>query len=392
MAPDVFAGQKVKCPKCNRVLTVPDPSQAIELTSLEDDDGDGAYEVTTVAPAQADRGKGAADRLQPHSEAGCHFLTPYDAVVSCVTFAPDRSFGLAAVANSVYWLSLQGARQYFRLDGHRVEVCCLAVAPDGRLGLSGAVDGGLLLWDLPERRGLRWLQGHKGAVNSACFAAHGAYALSAGDDGTARLWEVASAREIFRFRDQEPLTSAIFSPDAATVLLGTAEGNLVLWDVRSGQMIQELKKPPGRRIGALAFRSDGLRILAAGFNPGITWGVWDKGIPASPDRFKKTSEGHKKRLHAGAFCPDGHHLLAGGDPLGEAGRDEGDDAPSTPALMIGVESGETLRTFKGHRRHKPSWKYGGMPVATICSAAVSADGTCGMTGGDDGRVHVWNFG
>jgi WD40 repeat protein len=391
LAPDPFAGKKVKCPKCNRPLEVPDPSQAMELTPVADDD-DGAYGLAPADPALAGRGKGDADRLQMHGEIGCHYLTPYDAVVSCVTFAPDCSFGLAAVANTVYVMNLRGGKQYFRLEGHRSEVCCVGLGPDGRLALSGAVDGGLLLWDVGSRRGLCWLEGHRGAVNSVCFASHGAFALSAGEDGTARLWEVASAREVYRFRDEEPLTCAAFSPDASMILVGTVNGNLALWDVRSGQLLQDLKKPPGRRIGALAFRGDGRRILAAGVGGGVAWGAWDKGSPSNPDRYRKVAEGYKKRLHAAAFCPDGFRFLAGGDPIVETDRERTMELHSTPAMLIGVESGTTMRDFKGHMRHKGSWQYAGMPLATIYCAAVSSDGTRGMTGGDDGRVEVWSFG
>ena len=70
---------------------------------------------------------------------------------------------------------------------------------------------------------------------------------------------------------------------------------------------------------------------------------------------------------------------------------EGAQIWSTPAYVVGTESGTNLRAFKGHMRGTTNW-VSGMSLATIHCCAVSADGTRGLTGGDDGRVEVWSLG
>jgi hypothetical protein len=56
-----------------------------------------------------------------------------------------------------------------------------------------------------------------------------------------------------------------------------------------------------------------------------------------------------------------------------------------------------MRAFDGHMgKRRAHWGekllgIDAMPLATIHCAAVSADGTRGLTGGDDGRVEVWGL-
>jgi len=82
------------------------------------------------------------------------------------------------------------------LSGHSDGLTCLARHPSlVNVLLSGAADGGLLLWDVAGARATAALRGHTRAVHGCACAPDGRGAVSAGDDLELRLWRLPDAAE-----------------------------------------------------------------------------------------------------------------------------------------------------------------------------------------------------
>ncbi len=77
------------------------------------------------------------------------------------------------------------------LDGHADGLTCLARNPRTVATLlSGAADGEILLWDVPNQRAVASLRAHTRAVRGLAVAPDGRHAVSAGDDAAVRLWQL----------------------------------------------------------------------------------------------------------------------------------------------------------------------------------------------------------
>ena len=74
-------------------------------------------------------------------------------------------------------------------------VQCTALSPDGKLALSGGVDGTVKLWEAASGQELKSFVGHRGSVLSVAFSPDGKFALSGDSHGTIKLWELANGRE-----------------------------------------------------------------------------------------------------------------------------------------------------------------------------------------------------
>jgi len=125
---------------------------------------------------------------------------------------------------------------------HTGSVTSVAFAPDGATLASASVDGTVQLWRDPDGALLHTLQ-DTGWVTVA-FAPDGAIIASASADGTARLWRVADGvlLRTLRLRTGSVVLNALrgesspesvaFSSDGATLVIGTREGRVVLWNLR----------------------------------------------------------------------------------------------------------------------------------------------------------------
>ncbi|XP_015606166.1 DDB1- and CUL4-associated factor 13 [Cephus cinctus] len=76
------------------------------------------------------------------------------------------------------------------LDGHRDSVSCICKHP-ARLSvlLSGAYDGELKIWDLPQRICERSFLAHDGIVRGIAFTANAEHFITVGDDKTIKTWK-----------------------------------------------------------------------------------------------------------------------------------------------------------------------------------------------------------
>jgi WD40 repeat protein len=175
------------------------------------------------------------------------------------------------------------------------------------------------------------------------------------------LWNVETGEEIRRFEDYwvdspwgiEAYTDIVFSPDGQQIFASHDDGNIINWDVESGEDIQQLV---GHQTGALgiSFSNDGQQLVSAGMDFQVI--LWDM----------STGNLQRRLVQAGGmehpqFSPDGT-LLMGGKITGVTN-------------LLQVETGEVIR------------RYGGFAE----SQSFSPDGRHAVIGHHDGRVELWRI-
>ena len=93
----------------------------------------------------------------------------------------------------------------------------------------------VLLLDAVTGRRTSALRGHKDDIHSLAFSLDATLLVSR-DHNTVNLWDVQTGGVIRAFDDYTSATSAVsISPDGTTIALGTSDGAIRLWDVRTGR-------------------------------------------------------------------------------------------------------------------------------------------------------------
>src|SRR5262249_41217221 len=118
--------------------------------------------------------------------------------------------------------------------------------------------------------------------------------------------------------------AVLFSPDSKTLVSGSFDGTVKLWDVQTGKEKRTLAVPDSSQVWSLAVSEDDKSLAAGSFDGRIS--LWD----AATGALKRTLPG-KHPVRAVAFAPDGKTLASG--------------TPEALVRLWDVETGEPKRTL-----------------------------------------------
>lgn len=158
----------------------------------------------------------------------------------------------------------------------------LIFSQDGKTIVAKYRYGSVLLWDVESKQA-------RPAIPTASASKNQHIHVSSQEDlyvtnihkNTVKLWEVGSRESpIAEFTGNEPARLAALTPINSKLASAHEGGNLIVWDVQSGDKLHELRHPlqtptdDSDQVGKLMFSPDGKRLISdAQYGPNVR--LWD---------------------------------------------------------------------------------------------------------------------
>ena len=200
--------------------------------------------------------------------------------------------------------------------------------------------------------------GHTKAINSMAVTPDGKTIVSGSWDGTIKLWDIESGKELRMLKeDTGGVTSVAVTPDGKTIVSGSWNGTIRLWGIESGKELRMLKEDTGE-VTSVAVTPDGKKIVSGSDDGTIR--LWD----IESGKELNTLKGHTNAIISMAVTPDGKTIVSG--------------SWDGTIKLWDIESSKEPNTLKGHAN-------------AIISVAVTPDGKTIVSGSLDGTIRLWDI-
>ena len=200
--------------------------------------------------------------------------------------------------------------------------------------LSGGADKTVRLWDADTGKELRQMTGHTGAVCSVAFGPEG-QALSGGYDGTMRLWDLKTGKQAGVFTADKNVCKVAYSAKAKLAATSGWE-RICLWDLETGKEVRKLSGGHTSFVTSVCFSQGGERLLSSGWDGRVViWDVKSGEVLQTfrADNRKEADIDGSAAACCAAFSPDGKRVVSGG---------------KGGVRVWDVESGNEVYKFEGH--------------------------------------------
>lgn len=124
--------------------------------------------------------------------------------------------------------------------GHSGVVNSVEFSPDNKRFITGSADKTAKLWDVESNRILANFIGHDDQVNNVLFSNDGKFICTAGGSKL-YIWDAKSGKKLKDLQGVESFITIIkISPDSKNILVGQANGHLLVYDINSGNLLKTL--------------------------------------------------------------------------------------------------------------------------------------------------------
>ncbi|CAE6383894.1 unnamed protein product [Rhizoctonia solani] len=294
----------------------------------------------------------------------------HTSAVRSVVFSPDGKSVASGSADQTIriWHAHNPSSIGEPLRGHSHSIWSVAYSPVGNIIASGSHDQTIRLWDLNTHRHMYQPLLRNHLVYSIAFSPDAKFIASGGGHYSldssafsvqlANVQNMTAAANLFKGHTSF-IYSVQFSPQGTSLVSGSVDKTIRIWDVERGTTIVGPLKGHTDSVRSVALSPDGSQILSGSFDH--TPRLWDT---RSGETIGNPYKGHTGYAFSVAFAPRDTYVASGG----------GDNT----VRLWDIRTGRQVGLFEGHT----AWVY---------SVAFSPCGHYIASGSGDCKVVIRNI-
>ncbi|EAT81744.1 hypothetical protein HBH56_119140 [Parastagonospora nodorum] len=288
------------------------------------------------------------------------------------------AFGASKLGQLLVW-EWQSESYVLKQQGHFDSMNTIAYSPEGQRIITAADDGKIKVWDVNSGFCVVTFTEHMGGVSACEFAKRGNVLFTASLDGSVRAWDLIRYRNFRTFTAPSRLSfsSLAVDPSGEVVCAGSIDSfDIHIWSVQTGQLLDRLSGHEGP-VSSLAFSPDASTLVS---------GSWDKTVRVW-NIFARTQTSEPLQLMADILCvafrPDSKQIAVttlDGQltfwNVSDAAQENGVDARRDVSGGRKMSDRRTAANVAGTK--------------AFTTVRYSADGTCVLAGGNSKYICLYD--
>ena len=208
------------------------------------------------------------------------------------------------------------------------------------------------------------LTGHSSWVDSVAISQDGQTLVSGSYDNTIKLWDLSTGKSIHTLvGHSSSVYSVAMSPDKKIVVSGSDDGTIKLWNTATGELLHTLKDSSSPRdnatkIQSVAITPDGQKLVSGGDDRTVK--IWH----LETGELLQTLNGHSNTVEVVAIAPDNQTIVSGSD--------------DGTLKIWQLDTGKLIRTIKGEFR-------------AIYSLAIAPNSQTIVSGHVKKQIKIWQL-
>lgn len=204
----------------------------------------------------------------------------------------------------------------------------------------------------------RTLNGHSNLVSSVAISPNGITLVSGSYDTTLKVWNLANGMEINTLDGNAgSVHSVAIDPNGVTLASGNGNNTIQLWNLLTGQQMITPLKGHSSSVESVAISRDGKMLASGSFDGTIK--LWS--LPAGMEI--NSIKGHSSSVKSLAFAPEGETLASGSE--------------DNTIKLWNLANKQVIHILKEHSK-------------AVQSVAFSSDGKTLASGSSDNTIKLWN--